>query len=351
MLSAILAFVSPVFAGVAIGDRAPALSVREWVHGDAVDILNNTDKKIHLIEFWATWCPPCKASIPLLTDYQKKFAKDLVVVGITDPDPYQNSPTQIRQFVKSQGSRMNYRVTMDDNGKTSRAYLDTSEAVGIPQAVLVGRDGKVAWQGSPLDPQMEQVIGKVIAGTYDVASAAQQAELQKKIQKRFQQIDTSFQLRKMDDVWRGLVDVMKLDPANDMGLQLMAGMYVNEKDWRDSYRKWVRSHIDQNRGNPLAMATLALTLCRIDDYGLKTPELAIEAAKAAYDITGGKEQYTAEIYARTFYQVGALDRAIKLQQQALAVAAPDKKKDAQSILDFYKKCKMLNASGSLAERP
>jgi len=349
-LSTMLAFAGPVLAGVTVGDRAPALSIREWVRGNAVDIAKNPHKKVHLVEFWATWCPPCKASIPLLSDYQKKFSKDLAIIGVTDPDPYQNSPTQIRQFVKSQGKKMDYHVAMDDSGKTTRAYMDTTEAVGIPFAILVGRDGKVAWQGSPLDPAMEQVIKGVIAGTYDVTSAAREAQLQSEIQRRFQQLDRAFQLRQMSDVWTGLLDIMKLDPANDMGLQLLAGMYVNEPDRRESYRVWIRSHIDANRDNPLAMTTLALTLCRIDEYGLKTPELAIEAAKAAYDVTGGKERYTAEIYARTFYQIGAIDRAIELQEQAITAAPADQKAEAQLILDFYKKCKKLSAPGSLAGR-
>lgn len=349
-LSATLVLAGPVLGGVAVGDPAPALSIREWIRGKEVDIAKNPDKKLHLVEFWATWCPPCKASIPLLTNYQKKFRNDLVIIGVTDPDPYQNSPTQIRQFVKGQGTKMDYLVAMDDGGKTSRAYLDTSEAVGIPHAILVGRDGKVAWQGSPLDPVMEQVISGVIAGTYDVAAAAKEARLQKEVQRRFQQLDTAFQLRRMDDVWNGLVEIMKIDPANDMGLQLMAGMYVNETDRRKSYRAWIRSHIDTNRDNPLALTTLALTLCRIDEYGLKTPELAIESAKAAYDLTGGKERYTAEIYARTFYQIGAIDRAIELQEEAVAAAPADQKGEAQLVLDFYKKCKTLSAPGSLAER-
>ncbi len=349
-LSATLMIAAPTFAGVAVGDKAPALSIREWVRGEAVDLAKNPDNKLHLVEIWATWCPPCKASIPLLTSYQKKFSKDLVIIGITDPDPYQNSPTQIRQFVKSKGDKMDYHIAMDDGGKTSQAYMDTGEAAGIPHAILVGRDGKVAWQGSPLDPEMEQVISGVIDGTYDVATAAASAQIQKEVQKRFQQIDMAFQLRKMDDVWTGLLDIMNLDPANDMGLQLMAGMYVNETDRRESYRNWVRSHIDTNRANPLVMATLTLTLCRIDDYGLRTPELALEAAKAAYDTTGGKERYTAELYARTFYQIGAIDRAIELQQEAIAASSADQKAEATSILDFYKKCKTLAAPGSLAER-
>lgn len=336
----------PASAAVVIGDKAPGLLIREWVRGEPVDLVKNAEKKLHLVEFWATWCPPCKASVPMLTEYQKKFAKDLVIIGVTDPDPYQNSPTQIRQFVKAQGARMDYHVAMDDSGKTSRTYMDTSEPAGIPYAVLVGRDGRVAWQGSPLDPAMEQVITDMIAGKYDLESAAKSAQVQKEVDKLFQQIDTAFQLQKMDEVWKNVVEVMTLDPTNDLGLQLLGGMYVNEPDYRDAFLGWVRSHIDAHRSDPLVLSVLALTLCRIDDYALRTPELAMEAAKAAYDATGGKDRLANEIYARTLYQIGALDKAIEFQLRAVEASTPDERAEAEGILAYYRKCKTLNGSGA-----
>jgi thiol-disulfide isomerase/thioredoxin len=62
-----------------------------------------------MVEFWATWCPPRKASVPLLTQFQKNMRRTWFVIGVTDPDPYRNSPTEIKQFVKEQGAKMAYR--------------------------------------------------------------------------------------------------------------------------------------------------------------------------------------------------------------------------------------------------
>src|ERR1700741_4063791 len=75
---ALLAGPLVVQAGVNVGDAAPSLKIKEWVRGTPVDLAKDAAKKLHLVEFWATWCPPCKASVPLLTDLQKKFQKDLV---------------------------------------------------------------------------------------------------------------------------------------------------------------------------------------------------------------------------------------------------------------------------------
>ena len=101
-LAAMIATGTPVLADLKVGDPAPPLKIKDWMRGEAVNLAKEAAKKIHMVEFWATWCPPCKASVPLLTQYQKKYEKDLVIIGVTDPDPSRNSPTEIKQFIKEQ---------------------------------------------------------------------------------------------------------------------------------------------------------------------------------------------------------------------------------------------------------
>jgi hypothetical protein len=137
---------------------------------------------------------------------------------VTDPDPYQNSPTEIKQFVKKQGAAMSYTVAMDDSGATSQAYMPTDEPVGIPHAFLVGRDGRVVWQGSPLDPSLESVIADVIAGKYDMAAARKAADTQRELDKRFGALEEAFGKGQIDAVWSGLMDILKIDPANEMAM-------------------------------------------------------------------------------------------------------------------------------------
>ena len=73
------------------GKEAPPLHVEKWVNGKAPD----TKGKVVLIDFWATWCPPCRESIPELNEFKKKFADDLVVIGITS-----EPPKKIKSFMK-----------------------------------------------------------------------------------------------------------------------------------------------------------------------------------------------------------------------------------------------------------
>jgi thiol-disulfide isomerase/thioredoxin len=342
-LAAALCAAAPVHADVSIGEAAPTLKIRDWVRGDPVDLAKDAGKRIHVVEFWATWCPPCKASIPLLTRYQKKFGKDLVIIGVTDPDPDRNSPTDIKQFVKEQGADMDYTVAMDDRGATTEAYMG-SDAIGIPQAFVVARDGKIAWLGSPLDPAMEKVVADVIAGTYDIAAAKAAAGLEQEIGKRFAALDRAYQMGRMDTVWNGLVEITKLDPGNTTAMELMAGLYVSEPGQRSEIRKWADDHITRFAGNADAMTTLALTLCRIDDLSLRMPDVALKAAKAAYEGSKQRDRRAIEAYARASYEIGALDRAISLQEQAVALAAGEDKDVSQNVLNFYNLCKKLQAA-------
>src|SRR5215510_2305725 len=77
------------FFGVAasaadLGDPAAELNITKWVKGEPVRVMGG-DQNIYVVEFWATWCPPCRTSIPHLTELQKRFQdKKVFVVGITD---------------------------------------------------------------------------------------------------------------------------------------------------------------------------------------------------------------------------------------------------------------------------
>src|SRR5262245_54681841 len=65
---------------LSVGDPAPKLEVKEFVKGDAV---KSFDKgKVYVVEFWATWCGPCRTSIPHLTELQKKH-KDVTFIGVS----------------------------------------------------------------------------------------------------------------------------------------------------------------------------------------------------------------------------------------------------------------------------
>src|SRR5882672_1844503 len=75
----------PALRAANLGDPAGPLDISDWVKGEAVDLENAKGKRVVVIEFWATWCGPCRVSIPHLTELQKKYApRGVAIVGVSD---------------------------------------------------------------------------------------------------------------------------------------------------------------------------------------------------------------------------------------------------------------------------
>lgn len=124
-----------------VGQTLPKLSV-QWL-----DKKPETEGKPTVVEFWATWCPPCRSSIPHLNEIYAKYKdKGLQIVGITDEDR-----AKIKKFEKE--VPIEYAVALDANGKYAKPF----GIQGIPHAVLVDKTGKIVWEGHPMSLKESQI--------------------------------------------------------------------------------------------------------------------------------------------------------------------------------------------------
>ena len=331
---------SSAFALLGVGDKAPPLSISDWVKGAPVDFAKDIGKKVYVVEFWATWCPPCKASVPRLTDFQKKYRKDVTIIGVTPLDNRGNTKSAVRRFVKEKGAAMDYTVAIDKGENTSNAYMLAAGAMGIPHSFIVGRKGNILWQGSPLDPELDTVLKQVVDGTYDISKA----KIAGQVLERFQRLEFPAQMGQWSVVWDGLIGILKLDPGNEEALDVLMQIYINETRDVPAFRNWASSHIASHRQDSTVLRRLAAALCANGDLSTRTPDLALEAAKAAYDNSQQRDPISTVVYARAVYQIGDLDRAIGLQKEALVLADGDSRKIVQGALDYYLTCKQLRES-------
>ena len=108
-----------------------------------------------IVNFWASWCIPCREEAPLLRDTQSKYAsKDLVIVGITVND----KPEDSRKFAKE--FSLNYPNLIDPNGKTGVDY----GVRGVPETYFLDRKGIVRFKKfGPIEAkELEQWIGAIL---------------------------------------------------------------------------------------------------------------------------------------------------------------------------------------------
>jgi peroxiredoxin len=120
------------------GDAAPDFSLED-LSGNTVT-LTASKGRIVLLDFWATWCPPCLMSIPELVGLQQKYGEEgLVVFGISLDDPEQISNGDLLDFKKR--LKINYKILRAD-WKVMEDYFGSGDA-SIPTLFVINRKGNI----------------------------------------------------------------------------------------------------------------------------------------------------------------------------------------------------------------
>jgi len=118
--------------------------VERWVNEPPKDLAG----KYVFVEVWATWCPPCRRSLPLLNFFHEKYKDQLVVVSICETD--EKALEEMKGPLKL--SEINFHLAVD----TNRRFADKLGVYGIPHAVLLEPiHGAVIWEGMPTLPGYE----------------------------------------------------------------------------------------------------------------------------------------------------------------------------------------------------
>ena len=155
-----------------VGNKAPELKVAKWLKGGGFQKLEKG--KVYLIDFWATWCVPCIAGMPHLSQLQEKYrSAGLQVIGITSNDPYGNTPDKVDAFIKSRPNLMKYNVAWvpeSSKGKLTgifvHPWMQQAGTMNLPTAFLVDRNGNMAYIGDP--HTVDEVLDEVINNKHDL---------------------------------------------------------------------------------------------------------------------------------------------------------------------------------------
>ncbi len=133
---------------------APQLALKD-IEGRTLR-LSDYKGKVVLLNFWATWCAPCRAEMPDLVKWQREYRnRGFQIIGITYPP---EEPAEVRKFTKS--IKINYPIVIGD--EKTKAQFDTGET--LPITVIIDRKGRVreVIQGILFPEEFEQKVKPLV---------------------------------------------------------------------------------------------------------------------------------------------------------------------------------------------
>ena len=131
---AVALLVASTASALTPGDAPPAIDMPDQA-GKKVD-LNELKGKVVLVDFWASWCGPCKQEMPVLEELHKKYAKQgLVIVGVN----IDNNAKKMNNFLR--GTPVTFRIVQDRKLAVAAKY----EPETMPSSYFIARDGKIRY--------------------------------------------------------------------------------------------------------------------------------------------------------------------------------------------------------------
>jgi hypothetical protein len=321
-----------------VGDPAPELKVAKWVKGDEI---KGFDKgTAYIVEFWATWCTPCRKSIPHLTDVAKAYKdKGVKVIGVSiwettkekDGKTYRNPLPEVEKFVAEMGDKMVYNVAYGgDVPEMSDTWMRAANRSGIPSAFIVDKEGRIAWIGHPME-SMEETLDQVLSGHFDPKAALDAAK--KKEESKAKAKELGMRLRgtlqggKVKESFDIVREMMRIDPKmfpNAAGTAFQqAAVNLGELDLAYAFAK--EMFAGPIRDSEQDLNTIAWTI--LDDAAIKTRDLdlAFAMAQRSVEVTKGKDGSMLDTLARAYWEKGDAAKAIETQTLAVEAAKDDKR--------------------------
>lgn len=347
-------------AELSVGDAAPKLSNVNWLQGEPVNEWK--PGQVYVLDFWATWCGPCIASIPHVNEMHNTLKDQGVnIIGVaiwTDPD---SEPTA--DFVKAQGEDMAYRIAEDDaDGNTAKAFMEAAGQNGIPTVMVINGEGKIAWIGHPMNG-MDKVVDEVRGGTWDIEAAAEKHRAAIEEEERAAEAMNAARekigpaMERMNEAamvgdWAGALvavdEILGMEPEllEAAGLpksQMMfarARLMIDADKLNDSDKGYVylAGVVDgEAKDDGYALNEIAWWI--VDDPALERRDLdlAQRAAERANDLGKGQIPSVLDTLARVHFLREDFAKAVEVQTRAVELAEePEFKAMLQESLDEYK---------------
>ncbi len=308
-----------------IGSKAPSIDIEHWVQtggGKFAPVKEFEKGKVYIIEFWATWCGPCRAAMPHISEIQDKYAsRGVTVVSVSDEDL-----DTVKGFLEEEAGdktygeiTKNYCLTTDPDGSVYEDYMKAANQQGIPTAFIVGKSGLVEWIGHPME--IDEPLEGVVSDKWDRDAYAAEMQEMNALQAKLPELMPLLQGGQMDeaidllDKWIGESESKKMAARlEDIKGRIL--MQTGDKRAVEPFKKMVAAVEDDAAGlNELAWFVYELSQRNVE----VSPELLAAAVGAAEK--GAKLEPTngavLDTLAHLYDLQGELDKAIATQKKAM----------------------------------
>lgn len=302
-----------------IGDTAPAIpGSAEWIQGEPVERLD--DGRVYAIDFWATWCGPCIASIPEVQALHEDLRDEGVVVigahiwaSAQAPEP--------EELLREQGASMTYPIVKDTDGALAAAFMEAAGRRGIPTMMIIGRDGRLAWMGHP-QGGARRVAEEVAAGTFDIAGAREAATRERKAEAVAQQANALALEGDWEAALREIDRAVEMNPAGQRKLAVVKVQRLAlTLDREEEAYAYARTLLDDViAGDAYLLNNLARFLVEAPRLAPRDYDLARDAALRALELTNDAFPDAMATLATVEFESGRVEQAVETQRRALALA-------------------------------
>lgn len=312
-----------------IGDEAPAISYSKWLKGTPVTSYN--DDRVYVLEFWATWCGPCIAAMPHLSELSEKYKESATFIGVnvwekTGEEPYETALPNVTRFVNSSANRMKYDVITDNNAQEmGNKWLKAAGISGIPTTFVV-KKGRIVWIGHPI--VLDRVMDPILNGSFDVVA----------FKAKYEEKYTSSQ-KQMNDMREGFTLVKKATDEKDFNkaFQLIDEYIVKVPILKISLKIGKFKILINNFSESEALKYAEELIKESSSYGTSTALTLSEKdglSKNAYLFAANtfksalEKQSFSLLYDKTalcYSKAGDIKTAIETQEKAIAAAKEEVK--------------------------
>ncbi|MFT5126023.1 MAG: thiol-disulfide isomerase/thioredoxin [Kiritimatiellia bacterium] len=321
-------------AKLGIGDPAPALAIEHWFSlGDGAfkEVTSFEKGHVYVLDFWATWCGPCVASMPHLGEIQKAYAdKNVQVISISDEDE-----ETVAGFLKEKvrGGTGTYGdltgqwcLTTDPDASAYADYMNATRQKGIPTVFIVGKTGKLEWIGHPM--AMDPVLKNIVDDTWDATAHALVFEEMQKCERAQGKIFKALRRDKTDQAIKMIDDLLVSlkSEAVIMQTRMFKLSVLSQLDGRDAaiagvvgeLLSGIKADTDPEKVNELTwtffeMAEAGLPLSK--DQLRQAAVLAREAAQRSP--AGPGKAMILDTAAHLYHRVGEVRTALDLERKAV----------------------------------